>query len=86
MIIGKLAPAVFNEARRLPPSRKSPGPDNIPRLLIKHMSQEFHDAVFRLFQTMTITGITPSNWLHSNTIIIIIITIIIGYNTPVTAY
>ncbi len=38
MIIGKLTPSVFNEALRLLPSRKAPGPDNILGVLIKHMS------------------------------------------------
>ena len=70
MIIGKLTPAIFNEALRLLPSHKAPGPDNIPGVLIKHMPQAFHDTVFQLFQTMTITGITPPNWLHSNTILL----------------
>jgi len=70
MIIGKLTPAVFNEGLRLLPSHKAPGPDNIPGVLIKHMPQKFHDVVFQLFQTMTITGITPPNWLHSNTILL----------------
>jgi hypothetical protein len=70
MIICKLTPAVLNEALRLLPSHKAPGPDNIPGVLIKHMSQEFHEAVFQLFQIMTITGRTPPKWLHSNTILI----------------
>jgi hypothetical protein len=69
-IIGKLTPAVFNEALRLLPSHKAPSPDNIPGVLIKYMPRDFHDAVFQLFQTMTITGITPPNWLHSNTILL----------------
>jgi hypothetical protein len=70
MIIDKLTPAVFNEALRLLPGHKAPCPDNIPRVLIKHMPHEFHDAIFQLFQTMTITCITPPNWLHSNTILL----------------
>ncbi len=70
MIIGKLTPSVFKEALRLLPSYKAPGPDNISGMLIKHMPQAFHDAVFQLFQTMAITGITPPNWLHSNTILL----------------
>ncbi len=49
MIIGKLTPAIFNEALRLLPIHKAPGPDNIPGVFIKHMPQAFHDTVFQLF-------------------------------------
>ena len=70
VIVGKLVPTVFNEALRLLPSHKAPGLDNIPGVFIKYMPQEFHDAVFQLFQTITITGINPPNWLHSNTILL----------------
>jgi len=37
MIIGKLTLTVLNEALRLFPSHKAPGPDNIPGVLMKHM-------------------------------------------------
>jgi hypothetical protein len=70
VIIGKLTPSVFNEALRLLPSHKAPGFDNIPGVFIKHMPHAFHYAVFQLFQTMVITGITPPKWLHSDPIML----------------
>jgi hypothetical protein len=68
MIIGNITPAIFQEALRQLPNHKAPGPDNIPGILLKNISKAFHKAIYRLFQAMATTGITPPDWLLSNTI------------------
>jgi hypothetical protein len=70
MIIGHITPTIFQEALHQLPNHKAPGPDNIPGILLKHMPKAFHNAMFQLFQAMTITGITPPSWLLSNTILL----------------
>jgi hypothetical protein len=41
-------------------------------MILKHMPPGFHEAIQLLFQTMSITGITPPSWLHSHTILLYI--------------
>ena len=69
MIIGNITPTIFQEALRQLPNQKAPGPDNIPGILLKHMSKAFHKAIYHIFQAMAIKGMTPPNWLLSNTIL-----------------
>ena len=38
--------------------------------MLKHMPPAFHEALQLLFQTMSITEITPPSWLHSHTILL----------------
>jgi hypothetical protein len=38
-------------------------------MILKHMSPEFHEALQLLFQSLSITGITPPSWLNSRTIL-----------------
>jgi len=59
MIIGKITPAIFHAALIKLPNHKAPGPDNIPGILLKYMPKAFHKAIYKLFQAMVTTGITP---------------------------
>jgi hypothetical protein len=59
MLVGKITPAIFQEALRRTPNHKAAGPDGVPGVILKHMPPAFHDAIFLLFQAMAITGITP---------------------------
>ena len=70
MVVGNLTPAIFQEALRRLPSQKASGPDNIPRVLLKHIPPAFHKAICQLFQTMAITSTTPPNFLLSNNILV----------------
>jgi hypothetical protein len=38
-------------------------------MILKHMPPGFHEALQVLFQAISITGITPSSWFHSHTIL-----------------
>jgi hypothetical protein len=49
MGIGKLPPAIFQEALRRLPNQKAPGPDNIPGFLLNHMPPAFHKVICQLF-------------------------------------
>ncbi len=70
MISRCITPAILQEALRRTPNHKSTGPDGIPGVILKHMPPAFHEALQLLFQTMSITGITPPSWLHSHTILL----------------
>jgi hypothetical protein len=59
MLIGHIIPSIFRETLRRTPNHKAAGPNGVPGLVLKHMSPAFHEAIHLLFQTMTITGITP---------------------------
>ncbi len=37
--------------------------------MLKHMPQQFYEALHLLFQALAITGITPLSWLQSHTIL-----------------
>ncbi len=65
-----ITPAIMQEALRRTPNYKAAGPDGIPGVILKHMPPAFHEALHLLFQTMSITGITPLYWLHSHTILL----------------
>ena len=49
---------------------KAPGPDGIPNEVIKHLPQQAHDAIFRLFTQMGALGYTPRAWCKSVTCLI----------------
>jgi hypothetical protein len=70
MISGCITPAVMQEALRRTPNHKAAGPDGVLGMILKHMPLGFHEALQLLFQAMSITGITPSSWLHSHTILL----------------
>ncbi len=70
MIIDNLAPAIFQEALHRLPGKKAPGPDIIPRVLLKHMPAAFHEVTCQLFQTMAMADTIPPNWLLANTILL----------------
>ena len=59
MLIGKITPAIFQEALRRTPSHKAAGTDGVPGVVLKHMPHAFHETIHLLFQTMAIIGITP---------------------------
>jgi hypothetical protein len=59
MISGKITPAIMREALRRTPDHKAAGTDVVQGLVLKHMPQQFHEALHLLFQTLAITGITP---------------------------
>ncbi len=63
MLIGQITPAIFHEALRRTPNHKDVGPDEVPGMVLKHMSPAFHEAIHLLFYTMAITRITPPSWL-----------------------
>jgi hypothetical protein len=69
MIIVKITPAIFQEALYQLPNHKASGPENIPGVLLKHMYQTLHNAIYQLFQLMAATGTTPPHCLLSNTIL-----------------
>ncbi len=70
MISGKIIPAIMHEALRRTPNHKAVGPDGVPCLVLKHMPQQFHEALHLLFQALAITRITPPSWLRSHTILL----------------
>ena len=71
MISGQIIPAILHEALRRTPNHKAAGPDGVPSMVLKHMPRQFHEALHLLFQALTIiTGITPSSWLQSHTILL----------------
>jgi hypothetical protein len=70
MLIGNITSAIFHEALRRLPNPKAPGPDQIPGILFEHIPTAFHKAIYQLFQVISITGITPSNWLLSNNVLL----------------
>jgi len=70
MISGCITPNIMQKALRRTPNHKAAGPDGVPGLILKHMPLAFHDALQLLFQTMSITGITPPFWLHCHTILL----------------
>jgi hypothetical protein len=65
IMLGCIIPAIMQEALRRPPSHKAAGPDGVPGMILKHMSPGIHEALQLLFQVMSIMGITPPSWLHT---------------------
>jgi hypothetical protein len=49
MLIGKITPAIFQEALRRTPNHKAAGPDGVPGIVLKHMPTAFHEAILLLF-------------------------------------
>ena len=70
MIIYKISPAIFQETLYQLFNHKVPGLDNTPELLLKHIPQEFHKAIYQLFQLMAATITTPPHWLLSKNILL----------------
>ena len=60
----------MQEALRRTPKNKAAGPDGVPGLILKHMPPAFREALYLLFNAMSITGITFPSWLHSHTILL----------------
>lgn len=52
------------------PNRKSPGPDGIPNELLKHLPEEMHKVIHKMFIIMWMTGCMPKAWKESCTILI----------------
>ena len=50
--------------------QKATGPDNVPGELIKHLPHEFHEAIYKVFNLMTRSKVTPTQWLQSQTVLI----------------
>ena len=70
MISRWITPAILEEDLRRTPNYKAAGPGGVLGLILKHMPPTFHEALHLLFQTMSITGITPPTWLHSHAILL----------------
>ena len=51
-------------------NNKMPGPDEIPKELLKHLPLSMHDAIHQLFILMWMTGTTPDAWKESKTILL----------------
>ncbi len=45
MISECITPAIMQEALRRTPNHKAAGPDGVPGLILKHMPQEYHEAL-----------------------------------------
>ena len=48
---------------------KAPGPDDVTNEVIKLLPEDVHSAIHNLFIIMWSTGITPSGWKPSNTVL-----------------
>jgi hypothetical protein len=70
MVIGKIIPAIFQAALHQLPNHKAPGRDNIPGVLLKHMPQTFHNAIYQLIQLMSASRTSPPHLLLSNTVLL----------------
>ena len=49
---------------------KTPGPDEIPNELLKHLRASMQDAIHQLFILMWMTSTTPHAWKQSETILL----------------
>ena len=58
MLIGQITPAIFHEALRRTLNYKAEGPNEVPGLVLKHISPTFHETIHLLFQALAITWIT----------------------------
>ena len=63
-------PSMFSARVRGLSNNKQPGPDGIPNELIKHLPDELHQAIHKLFVLMWMTGTTPQSWKESTTILL----------------
>ena len=63
-------PALYQQHVHKLPNRKSPGPDGIQNQLLKHLPEELHQAIHKMFIRMWMTGHTPTAWKESCTILI----------------
>ena len=61
---------MFLDAIRRLKNGKQPGPDGIPNELIKHLPDNVHQAIHKLFVVMWATGHTPKLWKESSTILL----------------
>jgi len=51
-------------------NNKTPGPDEIPNELLKHLPASMQDAIHQLFILMWMTSTTPDAWKQSETILL----------------
>ena len=63
-------PSMFSARVRGLSNNKQPGPDGIPNELIKHLPEELHQAIHKLFVLMWLTGTTPRSWKESTTVLL----------------
>lgn len=61
---------MFLDAIRRLKNGKQPGPDGIPNELIKHLPDNVHQEIHKLFVVMWATGHTPNLWKESSTILL----------------
>ena len=52
------------------PGRKTPGKDGVPNEVLKHLPEEFHQAIHSLFVLMWQQAITPTEWKTALTILL----------------
>jgi len=70
LISVKISEAIMYEALRRTPNHKAAGPDGVPGLVLKHMNQQFHEALHLLLHDLAITLITSPSWLQSHIILL----------------
>ena len=63
-------PSLFQQQRHKLPNKKCAGPDGIANELLKHLPEEAHQAIHRLFTLMWMTGHTPTSWKEACTILL----------------
>jgi hypothetical protein len=63
-------PCIFQENMRHLQNGKAPGADGTPNELLKHLPEEVHQAIHKLFILMWMTGTTPKAWKESQTVLL----------------
>ena len=63
-------PCIFQGQMRHFKNGKAPCPDGIPNEMLKHLPEEVHQVIHKLFILMWMTGTTPKAWKESQTVLL----------------